>query len=94
LEDPLESLSRRINALKTPEVEQAKAGDDSGQMAIAMRLSAELLAGVLVGAAIGYFLDKWLDTSPWLLIVLICMGFAAGIVNMTRAMDRLDKPSI
>lgn len=92
--DPIDDLSARINALKDTEKPEAQLAKDSGQMAIAMRLSVELLAGVLVGAAIGYCLDRWLGTTPWVLIVFIFLGFAAGILNMKKAMDRLDKPSI
>ena len=49
------------------------------------RLSTELVAGVLVGAAIGWALDRWLGISPWGLIVFLLLGFAAGVVNVMRA---------
>jgi ATP synthase protein I len=49
------------------------------------RLSSELVAGVLVGAAIGWALDKLLGIRPWGLIVFLLLGFAAGVVNVIRA---------
>ncbi len=49
------------------------------------RLSSELVAGVLVGAGIGWALDKLLGISPWGLIVFLLLGFAAGVVNVVRA---------
>ena len=39
----------------------------------------EFVGTVLVGAFIGYLLDRWLDTAPWLMIVLLLLGFAAGL---------------
>ena len=54
-------------------------------LARGFRLSTELVAGVLVGAFIGWALDKWLGISPWGMIVFLLLGFAAGVVNVMRA---------
>src|ERR1700720_894539 len=54
------------------------ANADTSALARGFRLSAEFVAGILVGAAIGWFMDRWLGTSPWGLIVLLLGGFAAG----------------
>ena len=61
------------------------AGSDSSALARGMRLSAEFVAGILVGAAIGWLLDRWLGTTPWGMILLLLLGFAGGILNMIRA---------
>ena len=50
-----------------------------------LRLSSELVAGVLVGAAIGWFLDRWLGISPWGLIIFLFLGFTAGVLNVIRS---------
>ena len=55
------------------------------------RLSSELVAGVLVGAGIGWLLDWWLGISPWGLIVFLLLGFAAGILNVMRAAGIVDE---
>jgi ATP synthase protein I len=57
------------------------------QSAIArgFRLSTELVAGVLVGAAVGWLIDRWLGISPWGMIVFLLLGFAAGVLNVMRA---------
>jgi ATP synthase protein I len=44
-----------------------------------------LVSGLLVGLAIGWGLDWWLGTRPWLLIVFFFLGAAAGILNVYRA---------
>ena len=53
-------------------------------MARGFRLSSELIAGVVVGAGIGWGIDKLLSTSPWGLIVFFLLGFTAGVVNVIR----------
>ena len=58
---------------------------DPSAIARGFRLSTELVAGALVGAAIGWLLDRWLGISPWGLIVFLLLGFAAGVLNVMRA---------
>src|SRR4051794_22598913 len=57
---------------------------DPSAMARGFRLSTELVAGVLVGAGIGWLLDRWLGTSPLGMIVFLLLGFAAGVLNVMR----------
>ncbi len=49
------------------------------------RLSSELVAGVVVGAGIGWLLDRWLGIAPWGLVVFLLLGFAAGVLNVMRS---------
>jgi ATP synthase protein I len=48
------------------------------------RLSSELVAGVVVGAGLGWLIDRWLGISPWGLIIFLLLGFAAGVLNVMR----------
>ncbi len=69
---------------------------DPSAIARGFRLSAELVAGVLVGAGLGWLLDWWLGISPWGMIVFLLLGFAAGVLNVMRAAgvvrpNRLDR---
>lgn len=54
-------------------------------MAIGFRLSSELIAGVVVGALIGWGFDRLLSTSPFGLIAFVLLGFIAGVVNVIRS---------
>ena len=54
-------------------------------MALGFRLSSELIAGVVVGALIGWGFDHLLSTSPFGLIAFVMLGFVAGVVNVIRS---------
>jgi ATP synthase protein I len=58
--------------------------DPSG-FARGFRLSAELVVGVLVGAGLGWLLDRWLGTLPWGMFVFALLGFTAGVMNVMRS---------
>jgi ATP synthase protein I len=64
--------------------DQRPAADPSA-IARGFRLSTEFVAGIVVGAAIGWLLDRWLGISPWGMIVFLLLGFAAGVLNVMRA---------
>jgi ATP synthase protein I len=84
----LQSLGERLARQKGPSPQaEARSGSKSDPSGLArgFRLSTELVAGVLVGAFIGWALDKWLGISPWGMIVFLLLGFAAGVVNVMRA---------
>ena len=54
-------------------------------MAMGFRLSSELIAGVAVGALMGWGFDRLLSTSPFGLIVFVLLGFSAGVLNVVRS---------
>jgi ATP synthase protein I len=62
-------------------------------MGRAFRMSTEFVAGVLAGGALGYALDRVAGTRPWGLIVLLMLGFGAGVYNVMRASGFLDARS-
>lgn len=51
----------------------------------ALRLSSEFIAGIVVGSALGWFIDRMAGTSPWGLIIFLLLGFGAGILNVLRS---------
>ena len=73
--------------------EQDAAQAKASAMAIGLRLSSELVAGVLVGAALGWGFDRLLSTSPWGLIVFLMLGFIAGVMNVMRTAGVMAKQS-
>ena len=59
-------------------------------MGSAFRLGTELVAAVVVGTIIGFILDNWFDTKPWLIIVFFFVGVVAGILNVIRSAKKLQ----
>jgi len=60
-------------------------------MGNAFKLGTELVAAVGVGTIIGFILDTWFGTKPWLIIIFFFLGAAAGILNVIRAANRMQK---
>ena len=89
----LGSLDQRLSKLQGSRksgTDQPEDGSGNGAarasaMALGFRLSSELIAGVLVGALLGWGLDHFLSTSPFGLIVFVLLGFTAGVVNVIRS---------
>jgi ATP synthase protein I len=59
-------------------------------MSRGLRLGSEFVAAILVGAGLGYFIDMFLPTRPWGLVVLLLLGFAAGVLNVVRATAQMN----
>lgn len=51
---------------------------------IGFRAGVEVVSALIVGIAIGYFLDRWLGTRPWLFLLFFVLGSAAGVLNVYR----------
>ena len=60
-------------------------------MGNAFKLGTELVAAVAVGTIIGFILDSWFDTKPWLIIIFFFLGTAAGILNVIRTANLMQK---
>src|ERR1700750_1442355 len=90
----LGSLDQRLSEFRdNRKVETDQSGDGNSAakasaMARGFQLSSELIAGVVVGAAIGWGFDRLLSTSPFGLIVFFLLGFVAGVVNVVRSAQR------
>jgi ATP synthase protein I len=60
-------------------------------MGSAFKLGTELVSAVIVGTIIGFILDSWFDTKPWLIIIFFFLGAAAGMLNVIRTANRMQK---
>jgi ATP synthase protein I len=60
-------------------------------MGSAFKLGTELVASVGVGTIIGFILDSWFGTKPWLMIIFFFLGAAAGMLNVVRTANRMQK---
>ena len=82
----LQRLGERLAQVSRPSENDSgpRPTADVSALARGFRLSTELVAGVVVGALIGWLLDRWLGISPWGLIVFLLLGFTAGVLNVMR----------
>ena len=82
--------------LKIPKSKIKKQLDNDNEkrgsfMGSAFKLGTELVAAVAVGTIIGFILDTLFDTKPWLIIIFFFLGAAAGMLNVIRAANRMQK---
>jgi ATP synthase protein I len=83
-------LGRRLDEAKgrEPPVQDPQAR--STAIGIGFRIAIELVVGVVAGGFIGWLLDNQLGTRPWLLLVFLLIGIAAGMLNVFRTAQRLQ----
>ncbi len=82
----LEIAKKKINKNKNNQKNHK-----SSNFGEAFKLSTELVAAVAVGTIIGFILDNWFDTKPWLIIIFFFIGVATGIINVVRSAKKMQK---
>ena len=80
-----------IAKLKIKKQVQSDSEKRGSFMGSAFKLGTELVASVAVGTIIGFILDSWFDTKPWLIIIFFFLGSAAGMLNVIRTANRMQK---
>ena len=62
----------------------------SSNLGIAFKMSTEMVAAVVVGTIIGFILDNWFGTKPWLILIFFFVGVIAGILNVIRSAKNMQ----
>lgn len=89
----LESLDERLDRLQQAEAKRtAKRQPDANVQAGQLVLS-QLVGCPLGGGIVGWLLDRWLGTRPWLLLVFLFLGFAVGVWNVIRISNNAQRQS-
>ena len=91
---PDEDFKTRLKIAKDKAEKSSKItnnNQNSSFMGGAFKLGTELVSAVLVGTIIGFILDTWFGTKPWLIIVFFFLGSAAGILNVIRTAKRMQE---
>jgi ATP synthase protein I len=90
--DPLARLGERIDEAQA----NARVGRNPAQksggtpglqqgLALGLRIGVELVTAVVVSVAVGWAIDRWLGTRPWVMLAMFFLGIAAGMLNVYRA---------
>ena len=66
-------------------------GSNAASLGKALKISTEFVAAVVVGATLGFILDNWFDTKPWLTISFFFMGVTAGILNVIKSAKKMHR---
>jgi len=90
----LEDLDARLRRAHERRPEQGAENDPGPSrdsigagLGFALRIGVELVAALAVGVGVGFLLDRWLGTAPWLMVVFFFLGSAAGFLNVYRAVS-------
>ncbi len=81
-------LGQKLDALKSQKAKVERSIGEAPQQSAfgpAFKFAGELIVGVVVGGGLGWALDRQFGTAPWLMIILVVLGFAAGLLNVVRA---------
>jgi ATP synthase protein I len=94
----LQRLGEGLGRVRGAGPQPSDSADDGDRAATAagyakgFRLSSELVGGVLVGAGLGWGIDRLLGISPWGFIVFLLLGFVAGVLNVMRSAGVVASP--
>ena len=87
----LKEISTRLEIAKkkVTKTQKRNKGVNAASLGKALKISTELVAAVIVSTTIGFILDNWFGTKPWLTILFFFIGVAAGILNVIKAAKKI-----
>ena len=80
----------KIAKNKAKSKESTNNKQSSSSMGAAFKMSTELVSAVVVGTIIGFILDNWFGTKPWLILIFFFVGVVAGILNVVRSAKNMQ----
>ena len=90
---PKDSFKTRLEIAKNKAYKENSMENDkpTSNLGTAFKLSTELVAAVVVGTIIGFILDNWFGTKPWLILIFFFVGVIAGIMNVIKSAKNMQK---
>ncbi|WP_341366894.1 AtpZ/AtpI family protein [Yoonia sp. BS5-3] len=92
--DRLKALEAKIAALKAPADDKSHSEEHYSQAQLAWRMVIELVSGLGIGFGIGYGLDTVFGTQPFLMVLFIFLGLAAGVLTMVRSAKEVQEKQL
>jgi ATP synthase protein I len=84
----LGSLDERLDRLQKAEAEKTARQQDAASTRAGRLVVNQLIGGPLGGGIVGWLLDRWLGTAPWLMLILMFVGFAGGFISVIRISNK------
>jgi len=81
----------KIAKNKIKSKKSSKSEETSSSMGAAFKMSTELVSAVVVGTIIGFILDNWFGTKPWLILIFFFVGVIAGITNVVKSAKKMQR---
>ncbi len=81
----------KIAKSKSDKDKKSEKENKGSSMGSAFKMSTELVSAVAVGTIIGFILDNWFGTKPWLILIFFFIGVVAGIMNVIRSAKKMQK---
>ena len=82
----LKIAKNKIRAKKSSKNDESSSG-----IGVAFKMSTEWVSAVSVGTIIGFILDNWFGTKPWLILIFFFVGVIAGIMNVIKSAKKMQK---
>ena len=82
----LKIAKNKIKAKKSSKNDESSSG-----IGVAFKMSTELVSAVAVGTIIGFILDNWFGTKPWLILIFFFVGVITGIMNVIKSAKKMQK---
>ena len=89
---PKDRFETRLEIAKNKILKKSTVSNQSSssKLGAALKLSTEMVAAVVVGTIIGFILDNWFGTKPWLILIFFFVGVIAGILNVVRSAKNMQ----
>ena len=93
---PKDQFKTRLEIAKSKILKKSTDSNKSStsKLGIAFKISTEMVAAVVVGTIIGYILDNWFGTKPWLILIFFFVGVIAGILNVVRSAKNMQNKDL
>ena len=90
---PRDQFKTRLEIAKNKILKKTKLSKQSSpsNIGVAFKMSTELVSAVVVGTIIGFILDNWFGTKPWLILIFFFVGVIAGIMNVVKSAKKMQK---
>ncbi len=81
----------KIAKSKVKSKDFTKNKETNSSIGVAFKMSTELVSAVVVGTIIGFILDNWFGTKPWLILIFFFVGVIAGIMNVVKSAKKMQR---